>query len=41
MRFEVVNTWNLHMSSYEGVHLVDGVAHACADPRRAGAAEAV
>ncbi|CAB4696032.1 MAG: gamma-glutamyltransferase [Actinobacteria bacterium] len=38
---EVVNPWNLHSGSYEGIHLVEGVAHACADPRRAGAAEAV
>jgi gamma-glutamyltranspeptidase/glutathione hydrolase len=39
--FDVVNPWNVHAGSYEGVHLVDGVAHACADPRRTGAAEAV
>lgn len=41
VRLEVVNPWNLHHGSYEGIHLVDGVAHACADPRRAGSAEAV
>lgn len=38
---EVVNPWNFHSGSYEGVHIVDGVGHACADPRRAGSAEAV
>ena len=41
LRFDVVNPWNFHMGSYEGVHLVDGVSTACADPRRAGAAEAL
>ena len=41
IQLDVVNPWNFHMGSYEGVHLVDGVGHACADPRRAGAAEAV
>ena len=39
--FDVVNPWNFHSGSYEGVHLVEGVGHACADPRRAGAAEAL
>ena len=39
--FDVVNPWNFFMGSYEGVHIVDGVGTACADPRRAGAAEAV
>jgi gamma-glutamyltranspeptidase/glutathione hydrolase len=33
--------WNFMLGSYEGIHLkADGVAEACADPRRAGAAEA-
>ena len=41
IQFDVVNPWNFHCGSYEGVHLVDGVGHACADPRRAGAAEAL
>jgi gamma-glutamyltranspeptidase/glutathione hydrolase len=41
LNLDVVNPWNFHSGSYEGVHLVDGVGHACADPRRAGAAEAV
>jgi gamma-glutamyltranspeptidase / glutathione hydrolase len=41
IRFDVVNPWNFHSGSYEGVHFIDGVGHACADPRRAGAAEAV
>lgn len=39
--FDVVNPWNYHSGSYEGVHLIDGTGHACADPRRAGAAEAI
>jgi gamma-glutamyltranspeptidase/glutathione hydrolase len=38
---EVVNPWNYQSGSYEGVHVVDGVASACADPRRAGLAEAL
>jgi gamma-glutamyltranspeptidase/glutathione hydrolase len=37
----VVNPWHVHCGSYEGVHLVDGTARACADPRRTGLAEAV
>jgi len=41
IQFDVVNPWNFHSGSYEGVHLIDGVGHACADPRRAGAAEAL
>jgi gamma-glutamyltranspeptidase / glutathione hydrolase len=41
INFDVVNPWNLHSGSYEGVHLIDGVGYACADPRRAGAAEAL
>jgi gamma-glutamyltranspeptidase/glutathione hydrolase len=39
--FEVVNPWSFATGSYEGVHVVEGVGHACADPRRTGAAEAV
>ncbi len=41
IRFDVVNPWNVHAGSYEGVRFVDGIAEACADPRRTGAAEAV
>lgn len=41
IRFDVVNPWNIHAGSYEGVHMVGGVARGCADPRRAGAAEAL
>lgn len=41
IRFDVVNPWNFNSGSYESVHIVDGVGHACADPRRTGAAEAV
>lgn len=34
--------WNFHYGSYEGIHIkADGLAEACADPRRTGAAEAV
>ena len=41
IHFDVVNPWNVHAGSYEGVHVVDGVGHACADPRRTGMAEAL
>ena len=41
IHFDVVNPWNYQSGSYEGVHLIDGMGHACADPRRAGAAEAL
>ncbi|WP_077035905.1 gamma-glutamyltransferase [Pelomonas sp. KK5] len=38
---ETVSPWNFMLGSYEGIHLkADGSAEACADPRRAGAAEA-
>nr|WP_316640440.1 gamma-glutamyltransferase [uncultured Roseateles sp.] len=38
---ETVSPWNFMLGSYEGIHLKeDGIAEACADPRRAGAAEA-
>jgi hypothetical protein len=37
----LVNPWNFHSGSYEGVHIdADGVASACADPRRTGMAVA-
>lgn len=36
---ELVNPWNYHSGSYEGVHIdADGLASACADPRRTGVA---
>ena len=42
LSFELTGPWSFHAGSYEGVHIgTDGVASACADPRRAGAAEAV
>jgi gamma-glutamyltranspeptidase/glutathione hydrolase len=42
LQFELINPWSFHAGSYEGIHIApDGVASACADPRRAGAAEAV
>lgn len=42
LQFELTNPWSVHAGSYEGVHIAaDGLASACADPRRAGAAEAV
>ena len=38
LKMELVNPWNFHSGSYEGVHIAaDGLASACADPRRAGA----
>jgi gamma-glutamyltranspeptidase/glutathione hydrolase len=38
---EAVSPWNFMLGSYEGIHIKnDGAAEACADPRRAGAAEA-
>ena len=38
---EPQSPWNFMLGSYEGIHLkADGEAEACADPRRAGAAEA-
>jgi gamma-glutamyltranspeptidase/glutathione hydrolase len=41
LALDVVSPWNFHAGSYEGVHMPgDGLAEACADPRRAGAAEA-
>ncbi len=42
MQLETVSPWNFMLGSYEGIHLGDGgSAEACADPRRAGAAEVV
>ena len=42
LKMELVNPWNYHNGSYEGVHIAaDGLASACADPRRTGAAVAV
>lgn len=36
---ELVNPWNYHSGSYEGVQISeDGLASACADPRRTGVA---
>jgi len=41
VRLHEVGPWNWHSGSYEGIHLLpDGRAEACADPRRAGQAEA-
>lgn len=41
LQLEPVSPWNFMLGSYEGIHLKgDGSAEACADPRRAGAAEA-
>lgn len=39
---EVVNPWSFHNGSFEGIHIdpETGLRSACADPRRAGAAEA-
>lgn len=42
LKIELVNPWNYHNGSYEGVHIAaDGLASACADPRRTGAAMAL
>jgi len=41
LKMELVNPWNYHSGSYEGVYIgTDGFASACADPRRTGAAVA-
>ena len=41
LTLEPQSPWNFMLGSYEGIHLKpDGEAEACADPRRAGAAEA-
>ncbi|HUR47949.1 MAG TPA: gamma-glutamyltransferase [Acidimicrobiales bacterium] len=41
MPLEVVNPWSFHNGTFEGIHIdpASGVRSACADPRRAGAAE--
>lgn len=37
---QVVNQWNWHCGSFEGIHITeDGTLHACGDPRRASRAE--
>lgn len=39
---ETCSPWNFHLGSFEGIAIAaDGTMSACADPRRAGAAEAV
>lgn len=39
LEIDLVNPWNYHSGSYEGVHIAeDGLASACADPRRSGVA---
>lgn len=41
VRFDVVNPWNWHHGSFEGIHLAaDGARRACGDPRRCSMAEA-
>lgn len=41
LALDIVSPWNFHAGSYEGVHMPGGgLAEACGDPRRAGAAEA-
>lgn len=41
IRFDVVNPWNWHHGSFEGIHLAaDGTRRACGDPRRCSMAEA-
>ena len=41
IRFDVVNPWNWHHGSFEGIHIgEDGVRRACGDPRRCSMAEA-
>ena len=42
LAIDVCNPWNVHMGSFEGVHLAEpGQWQACGDPRRAGSAQAV
>ena len=37
---QVINQWNWHCGSFEGIHITDdGTLHACGDPRRASRAE--
>jgi gamma-glutamyltranspeptidase/glutathione hydrolase len=41
LEINLVNPWNYHSGSYEGVRIAeDGIASACADPRRSGVAMA-
>jgi len=41
VNFDVVNPWNWHHGSFEGIHIgEDGVRRACGDPRRCSMAEA-
>jgi gamma-glutamyltranspeptidase/glutathione hydrolase len=41
LNIDPTSPWSHHLGSYEGVHIAaDGLASACADPRRGGAAEA-
>ena len=41
INFDVVNPWNWHHGSFEGIHIgEDGVRRACGDPRRNSMAEA-
>lgn len=41
LKLTLTSPWGFHYGSYEGVHIKpDGVTEACADPRRAGLAEA-
>jgi len=41
MRFDVVNPWNWHHGSFEGIHIdpESGMMRACGDPRRCSKAE--
>jgi len=40
--WDVVNPWNWHNGSFEGIHIsADGTAHACGDPRRNAMAIAI
>jgi len=43
VRFDVVNPWNWHCGSFEGIHIVPetGLMRACGDPRRCSKAEGV
>jgi len=41
INFDVVNPWNWHHGSFEGIHIgEDGIRRACGDPRRCSMAEA-
>lgn len=41
MRLDVVNPWNWHLGTFEGIHIHPDtdIRSACSDPRRAGGAE--